>query len=337
MTRPTLVSLARELGVSRQTVSNVINAPHLVKPDTRERVQKAIEESGYRPNVAAQALRSRRSRTVAMRIYPSTDGISGAVMDRFLHQLVAECRVHGYNLMPITAVSNNDEVDQLLTLYERGSIDACLLSGTSARDGRPARLSQRKLPFATFGRPWHDLTATHYWVDVDGASATHKVVDHLWGRGFRRIGFIGFEPGSGPGDERRRGWREAIAQLDPTLDAYDSAAPDTIESGEAHAIRLLAAGADSLVCASDSLAFGATLAMRNLSGLESGQAPVVGFDDSSVAHAMGFSSVAQPVEPAVHLLMHALLEEIGPVPSLGMGELEGVLLEAEPHFRGRLG
>ena len=95
MVRPTLVSLARELGVSRQTVSIVLNAPHLVRPETRERVAKAIEESGYRPSAAAQALRRQRSLTLALRLYPSTDGINGAVMDRFLHSLVEQAETLG--------------------------------------------------------------------------------------------------------------------------------------------------------------------------------------------------------------------------------------------------
>lgn len=99
MARPTLVSLARELGVSRQTVSNVINAPHLVKAETRERVQAAIEASGYRPNVAAQALRNQRSHTIAMRLYPTLDGgVNGAVVDRFLHHLVQTLRTRGYKI-----------------------------------------------------------------------------------------------------------------------------------------------------------------------------------------------------------------------------------------------
>ena len=66
MARPTLISLAKELGVSRQTVSNVINAPHLVKPTTRERVREHIERSGYRPSAAARALRTNRTKIVGI-------------------------------------------------------------------------------------------------------------------------------------------------------------------------------------------------------------------------------------------------------------------------------
>ena len=67
MSKTTLVSLAESLGVSRQTVSNVINAPHRVKPETRMRVQHAIVESGYRPSAAARQLRTRRSMNFGIR------------------------------------------------------------------------------------------------------------------------------------------------------------------------------------------------------------------------------------------------------------------------------
>ena len=112
MARPTLASLAAELGVSRQTISNVINAPDRVKPATLERVRAAIEAAGYRPSAAARQLRTRRSMNLGMRLMPATDGINGSILDRFLHALTESAQDAGYRLTLFCADSHEDEVLQ---------------------------------------------------------------------------------------------------------------------------------------------------------------------------------------------------------------------------------
>ena len=66
--RPTLDSVASRAGTSRQTVSNVLNSPHLVKPETAARVREAIDALDYRPSRAARELRTRRSGLIAARL-----------------------------------------------------------------------------------------------------------------------------------------------------------------------------------------------------------------------------------------------------------------------------
>lgn len=315
MNRPTLVSLANELGVSRQTVSNVINAPHLVRPETRARVQKAITESGYRPNVAAQALRNQRSRTIGMRILPASDGINGAIMDRFLHHLVAECQELGYNLMLFTATDERDEVAQARDLFERGSIDGCVLTGTHSADTRPGELAERGIPCAAFGRPWGEVErAGHIWVDVDGRSGTRAATRHLLALGHTRIGFIGWPFGSELGDDRRAGWSEAMAEASLTgWEEWHAEGEDGTQTGLYAMEQLREKGVEGVVCASDSLALGAREAFRRRSTQPHvGELPVIGFDNTPVAAAITMSSIAQPVERCAQLLASALVHELDP-------------------------
>ncbi|GAA1379502.1 LacI family DNA-binding transcriptional regulator [Luteococcus sanguinis] len=315
MTRPTLVSLANELGVSRQTVSNVINAPHLVRPETRERVQKAITESGYRPNVAAQALRNQRSRTIGMRILPASDGINGAIMDRFLHHLVAECQELGYNLMLFTATDERDEVAQARELFERGSIDGAVLTGTHADDRRPAELAELGIPCAAFGRPWGKVEqADHIWVDVDGRAGTRAATRHLLSLGHTRIGFIGWPRGSESGDDRRAGWSEAMTEAGiEGWEQWQADGEDGTPTGLVSMQRLEELGVEGVVCASDSLALGAREAIRRrCTESHFGELPVIGFDNTPVAAAITMSSIAQPVERCAQLLASALVHDLDP-------------------------
>lgn len=319
--KPTLVSLAADLGVSRQTVSNVVNAPHLVKPSTRERVLAAIEESGYRPSSAARQLRTRRSMNLGMRLMPSTDGINGSILDRFLHALTESAQGQGYRLTLFCADSDQGEITRYQDLLQTADLDGFVLTGTHYGDSRTQWLLDNGVPFAAFGRPWSTSedpsTSSHAWVDIDGGAGTREATEMLLGRGHTHVGFIGWPEGSGAGDDRRSGWRSAMeAAMEAAerpagtaLDALSEETDDDVAAGSAAAQRLIDAGATALVCASDSLALGALGTLRQLRP-DTPDAAVVGFDDTPVAAAVGLSSVSQPVEEAARRIVSFLTQTL---------------------------
>jgi DNA-binding LacI/PurR family transcriptional regulator len=319
--KPTLVSLARELGVSRQTVSNAINAPHRVKTETLERVREAIAASGYRPSVAGRQLRTRRSRNLALRLYPSTDGINGAVLDRFLHALTEAGQGHGYRLTLFTAADDEGELTAIDELLATADIDGFVLTSTHHGDARTAWLLEHGVPFVSFGRPWSSeadpFLAPHAWVDVDGGAGTAQATGLLLQRGHRRIGFLGWPEGSGVGDDRRSGWQRALRgaglEVDPSLSV---GVEDLVPAGARAARGLFGRGATALVCGSDSLALGAVSAWREtLPHTDGDGPPVVGFDDTPVAAALGLSSVRQPIEQAAEHVLAGLLHQISDRPA----------------------
>ena len=296
--KPTLVSLARELGVSRQTVSNALNAPHVVAPETRERVLAAITASGYRPSAVGRALRTRRSMNLAYRLYPAVDGINGAVMDRFLHHLVVQAQRHGYRVTLFDTPSYPAEIDALVEQHQAGLIDACVLTDTHSGDPRPRRLTRAGLPVVAFGRPWGDLESPHAWLDIDGGAGCEEAVAHLRAQGHTRIGFLGWPEGSGAGDDRCSGWARGMTGLD--VAGLRVHAEDGVRQGVEATAALLTAGATAVVCVSDSLALGAASRFRSAGR---SAADVIGFDDTPVAAALGLSSIAQPVEQAAATLI----------------------------------
>lgn len=312
--RPTLVSVAAQLGLSRQTVSNAINAPERVNPETLKRVREVIAASGYRPNAAARQLRTRRSRNLGFRLFPTVDGINGAIMDRFLHSLTENLQLHGYRITLFAASSDRAEIDSYGELLETADLDGFILTGTHHGDERGRWLMEREVPFVAFGRPWSadDNGCPYPWVDVDGRAGTAEAAANLLGRGHRRIGFLGWPDNSEVGADRRSGWEAAVSDvLTPEeLKSLSVGVPDGIRDGAAGALTLLANGATAIVCASDSLALGASEQLRTASP---GVPPaVIGFDDTPVAAAVGMSSVAQPVEQAArHIveIMRGLLED----------------------------
>ncbi len=346
----TIATVAHLAQVSRQTVSNVINSPHLVRQETRERVHAAIEELGYRANQAARQMRTGRSRLIAVRIEPARDGINGWILDRFLHGLTEAAAPAGYRVMLYTATGDEQETALYADLLASYELDAFVLTSTHRGDRRTDWLADRNIPFVTFGRPW-GAPARHSWVDVDGAAGTAEATDRLIAAGHRRIGFLGWPAGSGVGDNRRDGWLRALRRAGHDPDGLERAVTDGVAEGERAAADLLAAaGPTALVCASDSLALGALRAARDFAGTDTGAAgaadtaapgrdgaagrggsvgrvAVIGFDDTPVAAAVGLTSVGQPLAQAAARCIELLTRLLDDVP--GEPQPEHVLLR--PH------
>ncbi|WP_326565532.1 LacI family DNA-binding transcriptional regulator [Amycolatopsis rhabdoformis] len=293
--RATLNSVAEAAAVSRQTVSNVINSPELVSPDTRERVLEAIDRLGYRPSTAARQLRTARSQIIGLRIAPVGNGVSGVVLDQFLHSLTATAEEYDHRIMLFTAADDEAETRAYADLIASVGVDGFVLTHTHHDDLRTRWLKERELPFVTFGRPW-GAENTHGWVDVDGARGTRLATEHLARQGHRRIAFVGWPAGSETGDDRRAGWEAGLAAAGladrPQIPVFDG-----VEGGRSAAARLLdePVAPTAFVCASDSLALGVVGELRERGLRPGADASVIGFDDTPTAAVLGLSSVAQPI------------------------------------------
>jgi len=332
---PTLADVAERAGVSRQTVSNAVNNPDLLRADTLARVQEAIDELGYSPNRAARNLRTRSSHLIGLRISPAQEGTANATMDRFVHSLVETSGAAGYHVL-LFAGAHEDPIEGYDDLLRSTAVDAFVVTDTYLGNPQAAWLESRRAPFVAFGRPWDNPAATHRWVDVDGAAGAELATTHLLGRGHRRIAWIGWRKDSFIGEDRRAGWTRALRSRDLPTTGLASRVEDTVASGrEASAVLLDEAQPTAFVCASDTLAMGVlhTLADR---GLAPGRdIAVVGFDDSQVAQVVppGLTSVRQPLEDVAVEIVKAL-EDILNHPGSASRDGTGVLLTPTLALRG---
>jgi DNA-binding LacI/PurR family transcriptional regulator len=325
--RPTLESVARLAAVSRQTVSNVLNAPHLVRPVTRERVQQVIAETGYRPVKAAQTLRTRRSHLIAVGLQPPREAPS-ELLDSFLHALTAAARQRGYRIMLYPAGDDDTEIGSYDALLSEYDLDAFVLTDTHPGDKRTTWLDRHRVPFVTFGRPWGSA-AGHSWVGVDGAAGVRAVTSHLIGLGHERIAFLGWPAGSGVGDDRRSGWEQACraARL-PTASLFRPVHRGLAQGRRACAELLRTPQPPTaFVCVSDMIALSAW-AELTARGLVPGQrAAVTGFDDSAAAAAIGLTSVAQPLPEVASACLDALQKLLTTPAGQARDQPDRVLLE----------
>ncbi|HEU5037234.1 MAG TPA: LacI family DNA-binding transcriptional regulator [Nocardioides sp.] len=320
-TPPTLADVAERAGVSRQTVSNAVNNPDLLRSDTLARVLAAIDELGYSPNRAARNLRTRASHLIGMRINPAQEGTANATMDRFVHSLVETSREAGYHVL-LFAGDHDDPISGYDDLLRSTTVDAFVITDTYLGNPQAAWLEQRRAPFVAFGRPWDNQAAEHAWVDVDGAAGTDLATSHLIERGHHRIAWIGWRKDSVIGEDRRSGWTRAMHARGLATTGLASRVEDTVASGrEASAVLLDEAHPTAFVCASDTLAMGVLHTLRDR-GMEAGrEIAVVGFDDSQVAQVVppGLTSVRQPLEQVAIEIVKALEGILAHPPVIGPG------------------
>ncbi len=306
--RATIVDVARAAGVSRQTVSNVLNRPERVSPDTLERVQREIDRLRFTPHVSAQQLRRRRASAYGFEVNPSGHGRLGHVLDEFLVELTVAAPDHASHLVTF-APDPDDVVAGYRQTLASGLVDGFVLADTRHDDPRPQWLIEHGVPFVSFGRVW-DRPDLDRWVDVDGRAGVRIAVEHLLGQGYEQVGFLGWPAGSPVGDDRRAGWADALTAAGLPVTAPAEESVQDLEQATEAAERMLARlGSDAaVVCASDLLALGALRAARER-GLEPGRdVGVVGFDDTDVAEAMQLSSVHQPVADAARTAWRLLLD-----------------------------
>jgi DNA-binding LacI/PurR family transcriptional regulator len=292
---PTLTTVADLAGVSRQTVSNALNNPDLLRPDTLDRVLQVIAEVGYTPNRAARQLRSGSSHLIGLRFEPAQEGTTNALMDRFLHTLVETTRETGHHILLFSG-DPDDPLDGYDDLLRSTAVDAFVITDTYSGTPQAAWLQEREAPFVAFGRPWDDPTASHAWIDVDGAAGAALATEHLHEQGHDRISWLGWEKTSRIGEDRRSGWSSAMTAAGLPADGLGVRLTDNADDARMTAHQQIDAGATAFVCASDTMGMGVLRALEER-GMRAGiDAGVVGFDDSAAAQVTGLSSVRQPLE-----------------------------------------
>jgi DNA-binding LacI/PurR family transcriptional regulator len=290
--------VATRAGVSPQTVSNAINSPAMLRPETLERVRRAIDEMGYRPSRAAQTLRTGSSKLIGYGVRPAPPGSTAPVLDRFLHALTETADEAGYRILLFASPAGGASVQGYEELLDQHDIDGFVLSDTDERsDPRQAWLAKRGVPFVGFGRMWSKRQIGD-WVDVDGACGTDAAVEHLIALGHSKIAFLGWPRGSGVGDDRAEGWQRAMRRNELATRGRRAQSADDVDAARIAVKPLLDAGATAVVAASDTLALGCYYALRERGATPGRDVAVTGFDDSPIAANLspGLTTLAQPLE-----------------------------------------
>jgi LacI family transcriptional regulator len=288
MKRPTQVDVARLAGVSRATVSYVINGQTngrvAISPETQQRVLDAVAELGYAPDAQAQALRSGSTNTIGAIIpdihnphfWQYVDGIDAAALAAGYHLLVSS-----------TSLDLKHEQDNLRDLAQR-RIDGLIVQGYFAEPSKTTnqifkQLIKRQLPIVVIGKTKANVDAI--WADY--RTATDDVIAYLLSLQHRRIGFINGVKEPLLGDDRLLPYKENLAKAGlPVEESFIINCGHTIEDGYQAAYALLSRSprVSAVLVINDLLAMGVLRAAADLNIHIPSQLSVVSYDDITMAN-----------------------------------------------------
>jgi DNA-binding LacI/PurR family transcriptional regulator len=270
--------VAELAGVSVKTVSNVVNGYPHVAERTRIRVQEAIDQLNYRPNLAARNLRQGRSDVIALAV-PEIDAPYFAEL---AHSVIKSATARGWTVL-IDQTDGLVDQEQLVLDGIRGQlIDGLILSPIAVG---VQELEQRRdsVPLVLLGERVYDGPADH--VSIDNVAAARVATGHLLALDRARIAAIGDQPRSQSQTAhlRLRGYRDALAGagLPPARELVAEVGAYHREDGAAATRRLLSAPVppDALFCFNDLLALGALRALHEAGLRVPDDVAVVGWDD----------------------------------------------------------
>lgn len=313
--RATIEEVATAAGVSRSTVSRVVNGSTAVSPAALTAVQAAIAELNYVPNRAARSLASRQTHAIALIVPEDTTRFFG---DPFFASIVAGITgaLGGSDYLLNLLIASDDPGEKMTSFVRNGGVDGALIVSHHTSDAFVERIADA-VPVVWGGRPLQQRSS-EYVVDVDNAAAARMATQHLIDIGRTRIATI-----TGPvtmlaSVDRLQGFHSALA--DAGLESFAEAEGDYSEtSGAEAARRLLAEGRpDAIFIASDLMARGALSALRAEGLRVPDDVAVVGFDDSQVAISADpqLTTVRQPMyamgEKMAAVLLSRLAGEVPP-------------------------
>lgn len=284
--RPTSADVATEAGVSRTTVSFVLNGKTDVKiPDeTRQRVLSAAQRLGYHPHAPARQLAGGRSHIIALVLRQTSEQIAGdAILVETLRGLAAAARSEGFRVL-VEPLAPDDTDATYTSLLRAQHADGLVVSGPRVDDPSLGALIADDFPIVIQGALPGVAVAS---VDVDNVAGAHGAVEHLLALGHRRIACITNAPVVyTAAQERLEGYRQALTAAGlPTPDELVAVAAFDAPSGHAAMVELLErdVGFDAVFVASDVVALGAIGALRGAGLRVPTDVSVVGFDDIALA------------------------------------------------------
>jgi len=324
----TVKDVAREAGVSVGTVSKVLSDNPTVKRALRERVMLAVDQLGYKPNLAARALRTNRLNILGL-VVPD---ISNPFFAQLAKNIEAEAGKQSHTVM--LANSHDDpiiearQIEGLLAQMPRGLI----VVGSIDQSVEPILTD---IPIISVDRRY----ANYKLISADHAAGSALVADHLFQLGHRRIAYISGPQSTEVGRLRKQGFCERLQQLatdDETLELQIVEGHFDYTSGEEVARKLLAEEPTirptAIAAASDQQAIGALRVARDLGIDVPSELSISGFDDITLANLVvpRLTSVSQRTDDIARIAVRHLLSD-------GLLSSEDQLVETNLCSRGSTG
>lgn len=295
--RATIEDVAQMAGVSRQTVSRAINDKGEISPATKERVLKAIEQLGYRPNRLAQGMVTQRTFTIGLIL----SNIANPFFPEITHGVQDAAQAKEYNVFLCNTDDNAiREMQELQSLAARG-VDGIILFSHQASDADLVAFANTYRPIVVINRVIEHPNVSVMM--VKNYYGGQLAADYFIDQGHTQLGMLTNDIPSGSQVRRVRGFRERIQERGLTLpDDRLITAPASLEGGRLAAHQLLDDHAETsaIFTYNDLMALGAIRACGERGLRIPDDVAIIGFDDIS------FAAMATPSLSSVRVDKYAL-------------------------------
>ncbi|MFL6137769.1 MAG: LacI family DNA-binding transcriptional regulator [Frankiaceae bacterium] len=311
--KPRLDEVAALSGVSRATVSRVVNGSPNVSPEAKQAVDRAIAMLGYVPNRAARSLVTRRTDTVGLIVSePETMLFSDPFFAMTVRGICSALSRSDLQLVLLWAQNDHDH-EKVWRYVQQGHVDGVFLLSLHGDDPLPAQLRATRTPTVLLGRPLVDQRVPY--VDADNRGGARMATDYLLSRGRRKVATITGPMDMRPGIDRYEGYAEALRDASVRLRKALVAHGRFTEESGVRAMRALLRSQpdlDAVFVASDPMAFGALRALESAGRKVPDDVAVVGFDDVPLAeHSVPpLTTVRQPLDEMTDAMCDLLLRHI---------------------------
>ncbi len=306
-----VLSVAKHAGVSTATVSRVINQPEVVSPATREKVEKVMNELGYRPNRFARSLATDRSHMIGVVLH-NTQSFSAPANASILISLEQVLRDAGYDMVVSTGFGTEASEKQVVQSMIDARCDALLLYFRNTLSQQLVEWSKQGTKMVVLGK--HVPEYSDHCIYLDNKTGGRIATMHLAQNGHHEIAHISGPSNCFAGQARLAGYLSALAQHDITFQGEWLIEGDYREgSGYECARELLARGKISAIfVANDSMATGTYAAIKEAGLRIPEDISVVGFDDVSFGRYLDppLTTIHQPFDEMGSACAQTLLAEI---------------------------
>lgn len=280
--KATIRDVAIAAGVSRGTVSRVLNGERYVSGEARAAVNDAIDRLKFTVNQTARSLATRRTRSVAFVISEAQERLFEDPNFSTIIGICSKALMETERHLVVMAAGDHPSQVHLAEYLRSGHVDGAIIHGTYRHEPLLKHLVEAELPIVTFGHPlgYEDRVS---WVAADDRMAAREMMNYLIGRGHKQIATIAGPINGGGGFYRLAGYRDAMgARYRKSLVAYGDW---SLESGRTGANLLLTRhpDIDALFIASDLMATGAISEIRRVGRRIPHDIAIAGFDDSAIA------------------------------------------------------
>ncbi|MBV1855441.1 LacI family DNA-binding transcriptional regulator [Catellatospora tritici] len=317
---PTLEDVAQVAGVSRATVSRVINNIRNVDPALHKTVWDAVTATGYVPNRAARSLVTGRTGAIALVVSEAESRtaddpfmgrfFSDPFFGRVVGGVLSVLRPVGVHLA-LTLAGDEEACQKVVADVRQGQVDGVVVISLHPHDELPGLLADAAVPAVLYGRPASPMPISY--VDVATYNGARLAADHLAARGCQHVATISGSVDMPAGADRLNGFREAMAKHGfAYVPSYDGGfTQDGAERAMEQLLREYPE-VDGVFVASDVMAQGALMVLRDHGKSVPGDVAVIGFDDSSAATTgrPPLTTVRQPVEDMAAEMARLLLARI---------------------------